>query len=124
MPTTEMVVAVVVVAAGALLLIHVMRLITIALFHKTVRKLVDRDPAKAEALIAHLGERPARSADERISIVLIAIGIAMAAGSVIAVDDRGMLRAGIAASLFPILVGAALWLHLYIVERRRRASGK
>lgn len=124
MPTTEMIVAVAVVAAVALALIHLMRLMTMTMLHKTVRQLAERDPAKAQALIDRLGERPARAGDERIAIILIAIGIAMAAGAFIAVDDPGLVRTGIASSLFPLLVGIGLWLNLYLVERRRRDSGK
>lgn len=124
MPVTEMVVTVAIVAGGTLLIVHLMRLITMGLFHKTVRKLVERDPAQAEALIACLGEPRARSGDQRIAIILIAIAVAMAAGTLIAVDDPGVVRQGIAASLFPLLVGAGLWLHLHLVERRRRAGGE
>ncbi len=124
MPTTEMVFSVALVAAVALTLIHLMRLATATVFHKTVRKLVEADPDKAQAVIAQLGERRTRSGDERTAIILIAIAIAMAAGTIIAVDDPGVIRQGIAAALFPLLVGAALWLHIYLVERRQRASGQ
>jgi len=124
MPTTEMVVTVAIVAAIALAFIHLMRLITMTLFHKTVRALVERDPAQAQAVIAQLGERRTRSGDQRIAIILIALAIAMALATLIAVDDPGVIRQGLAASLFPLLVGCALWLHLYLVERRRRASGE
>jgi hypothetical protein len=124
MPVTEMVVAVALVAGGTLLIVTLLRLITTALFHKTVRKLVEKDPAQAQALIAQLGERRTRSGDQRIAIILIAIAIAMAAGAGIAVDDPGAMRQAIAASLFPLLVGVGLWLHLHLVERRRRADGE
>jgi hypothetical protein len=49
----------------------------------------------------------------------------MAAATAIAVDDPGMVRAGIAASLFPLIVGAALGLRLYMLQRfQSRDPGK
>lgn len=123
MPTTEMIVMVSIIAALALSFIQILRLVNAGLLHKTVRKLVERDPEHAQALISKLGEPPARSGDDRLAIILLAIGLAMAAGTVIAIDDPGLVRFGIAASLFPLSVGAALWLRIYL-ERRRRASGK
>lgn len=124
MPVTEMVVTVAIVAGATLLIVNLIRLATTALFHKTVRKLVERDPKQAQALIAQLGERRSRSGDQRIAIILIAIAIAMAAGSLIVVDDPGVVRQGIAASLFPLFVGLGLLLHLHLVDRRRRADGE
>ena len=124
MPVTEMVVTVAIVAGVTLLIVHLIRLATTALFHKSIRKLVERDPAQAQALITQLGERRTRSGDQRIAIILIAIAIAMAAGSLIVVDDPGVIRQGIAASLFPFFVGAGLLLHLHLVERQRRADGE
>jgi membrane associated rhomboid family serine protease len=124
MPTTEMIFSIVVVAALALAFIQLLRLFATAMRFKTLRKLVERDPASAEMLIAQLNEAPVRSGDDRLAMILVAIGIALALGAAIAVDDPGVVRIAIAASLFPLLVGAALGLRLYLIERRRRASGE
>jgi membrane associated rhomboid family serine protease len=124
MPLTEMIFSIAILAAAVLAFVQLLRLFATAMRFKTLRKLADRDPASAGSLIAQLNEAPVRSGDDRLAIVLIAIGIAMAAGGLIAVDDRGVIRLAIAASLFPLLVGAALGLRLYLIERRRRASGQ
>jgi len=119
-----MVAMVAVIAALALGFIHLLRLIGTSIKYKAMRKLVEADPANASLLFAQMGEEQPRGGDDRLAIILIAIGIAMAAGVIIAVDDPGIVRLGIAASLFPLLVGGALWLRLFLAERRQRASGK
>jgi membrane associated rhomboid family serine protease len=60
----------------------------------------------------------------RLAIILIAIGIAMAAAPIIAIDDRGIVRLAIAASLFPLLVGGALWLRFVAAQRAKRRAGE
>lgn len=125
MPDTEMIVMVAVIAGAALTLIHLFRLAGTTVRHHTLRKLVDADPAKASALLANLDQPETRRAgDDRLALILVAIGVAMALGSVIAIQDPGPLRVGIAASLFPLLVGAALGIRLYLAERRRRAGSE
>jgi hypothetical protein len=120
MPTTEMVVMVAIVAALALAFVHLLRLAGMALMHKTIRRVVERDPASAEAMIAQM-ERPS-GGDDRLSTILIAIGIAMIAASVV-VNDPRWIHYGVAAALFPLVVGTALWLRLFMIERaKRRAS--
>jgi membrane associated rhomboid family serine protease len=119
-----MIFSIVVVACAALAFIQLLRLFATAMRFKTLRKLVERDPGSAEMLITQLNEAPVRSGDDRLAMILVALGIALALGAVIAVDDPGMVRVAIAASLFPLLVGAALGLRLYLIERRRRASGE
>jgi len=44
----------------------------------------------------------------------------MAVAPLIAIDDRGMIRLALAASLFPLLVGGALWLRFRAAERAKR----
>ena len=62
MPATEMIVMVAVVAAIALSFIHLVRLAATAIMHKTARRLVDRDPSSAEAMMERLGSLPERPA--------------------------------------------------------------
>jgi hypothetical protein len=120
-----MIAMVAVVGALALSFIHILRLIGTAMMHKTVRKVVERDPASAEGLLAQIGKPREQTGDDRLSVVLVAIGLAMAAATAIAVDDPGMVRAGIAASLFPLIVGAALGLRLFMLKRfQSRDPGK
>ena len=122
MPTTEMIVMVAVIAAVVLGFIHLLRLAGMALMHKTIRRVVERDPASAEAMIAQLGSPASSGGDDRLSTILIAVGIAMIAASIV-IGDPAWMHYGVAAALFPLVVGTALWLRLFMIERAsRRAS--
>jgi len=99
----------------------VVRLVTAILVHMTIRKAIDRDPQKADELIARLGDPASGSDDDRFATILIAVGLAMIAASVV-VNDPRWLHYGVAAALFPLLVGTALWLRLFIQRRNERAS--
>jgi hypothetical protein len=117
-----MIVMIAVVSALALSFIHVVRLAGTAIMHKTARRMVDRDPASAEAMIARLGSVPEQAGDDRLATILIAFGIALIAASTV-INDPGWVHYGIAGALFPLIIGTALWLRLFILERaRRRAS--
>jgi hypothetical protein len=119
MPTTEMIVMVAICTALVLAFISLLRLIGILINHRTIRRAVDKSPEQAEALIGRLAAPQERTGDDRIALILIAIGIAMAVAPLIAVDDRGLVRAALGASLFPLLVGAVLWLRFRAIERAR-----
>ena len=119
MPLTEMVVTVAIISGGTLLLIALLRLVGTAITHRTIRKAVDSNPELAQTLLARLTERKERSGDDKLAMVLIAIGVAMFAAPIIAIDDRGIVSLAIAASLFPLLVGATLWLRYRAAERAK-----
>lgn len=123
MPFTEMVVTIAIVSALALSFIHVVRLAGAAIMHKTVRRVVDRNPDSAEAMMAQLGSPPERSGDDRLATILIAIGIAMIAASAV-INDPTWVHYGIAGALFPLIVGAALWLRLFLLERAKRRAAR
>ena len=123
MPTTEMVVMIAVTSAMLLAFIHVLRLITTFLVHRTISKAIDHDPQKADEIISRLGDPASGGDDDRFSTILIAVGIAMIAASVV-IGDPGWIHYGVAAALFPLLVGTALWLRLFIQRRTQRASGQ
>ena len=122
MPTTEMIVSIVLAGALVLAFIALLRLIATTITHRTIRKTIDTNPALAEGLLAKLTERKERSGEDRLALILVAIGIAMAVAPMIAVDDPGIVRLAIAASLFPLLVGGALWLRFRTIERARRSD--
>lgn len=124
MPLTEMVAMIAVVAALALGFIALLRLVAITITHKTIRKTVETNPQLAEEALRKLMARREGPADDRLAIVLIAIGIAMAAGPAIAIDDPGMVRAALAAALFPLLVGGALWLRFRAERAKKRDGGE
>jgi hypothetical protein len=123
MPATEMIVMVAVVAAAALSFMHILRLIGTAILHKTVRKAVDRDPVRAESLLSELGRPREQSGDDRLSTILVAIGIAMVAASLV-IGDPSWMHYGIAAALFPLLVGTALWLRIFLLARSRQRDAR
>jgi membrane associated rhomboid family serine protease len=122
MPTTEMVVMVAFAAAIVLGFIAFLRLIGTMITQKTVRTAIATNPELAERLLNKLTERKEQSGDDRLALILIAIGVAMAVAPVIAIDDPGIVRLAVAASLFPLLVGGTLWLRFRAVERARRSD--
>lgn len=121
MPATEMVVTVAVAAAVLLAAIHVIRLAAAMVLHRTVRKVVDRNPELAESLVQDLIKPAPPSADDRTAVLLIAVGIAMIVASVI-IGDPGWMHYAIAGSVFPLIVGTALWLRHFAIVRARRAG--
>ena len=92
MPNTEMVVMVAMFAALALSFAAVLRLIATAIQHKTVRRVVDRDPERAQELIANLGQPPERSGDDRLSVILVAVGVLVPTGVLLGTPMPGGMR--------------------------------
>jgi membrane associated rhomboid family serine protease len=120
MAWTAMVMSIALVAAVALVLIALFRLVSTLIAHRTMRKAVESNPELAPELLNKLTERRESWGDDRLAIILLAIGVAMAVAPVIAIDDRGILRFAIGAALFPLLVGGALWLRFHAAQRARR----
>lgn len=120
-PTFDQTVLLIALLSGiALGFIAMIRLFATMITHRTLRKAMETNPEMAETLLGKLTASRKGSGDDRLAIILIAIGIAMAVGPLIAVDDRGMIRLFIAAALFPLLVGGALWLRFRAVERAKQ----
>ena len=125
MPLGEAVTTIAAIAALALTFLAIIRLIGATVMHRTIRRVVDKDPASAEPMLSRLMAPPKQSGDDRVAIILVAIGAAMIGAALIAVDDPGMVRAAMGAALFPLLIGGALWLRSYLLERaRRREAGE
>ena len=123
-PTFEQTVLLIALLFGIVLgFIAMFRLFATMITHRTLRKAMETNPQMAEALLGKLTARREGSGDDKLAIVLIAIGVAMAAGPLIAVDDPGVIRVFIAAALFPLLVGGALWLRFRATERAKRRDG-
>ena len=125
-PTLAQTVLLVAVFSAVILgFINVMRLIGSVMLHRTLRRALDRDPASAGPLIERLGATGVGNSDDgRLSTILVAIGIAMIAASVI-IGDPNWMHYGVAAALFPLIVGTALWLRLYVQRRKGvRDSGQ
>jgi len=123
MPVTEMILAVATITALIVGLIAVLRLVQTLITHKTIRRLVEVDPTHIDSVLAQITTRQETVGDDRIGMILIAIGLAVLGASFTAGDTGGWTDYGIGASLFPLLTGAALCLRQFIVARtRRRAS--
>ena len=121
MPTTEMVVMVAITAALVLAFVNIVRLIGTLVMHRTIRKMAEQDPEAAQSLLTRIAQPAERGGDDRLSTILIAIGIAMIVGSIVVGDPRWMHYA-VAGALFPLIVGTALWLRQYMIERARRRA--
>ena len=125
MPWSEMI-ATIAIAAGLVLgFIAVVRLFATIVTHRTLRKALETNPELAEGLLQKLTARRESSGrgDEKLAIILVAIGLAMIGGPLIAVDDPGIVRFAVGAALFPLLVGGALWLRFRAAERAKRREG-
>ena len=123
MPLTEMIVMVALAGAFVLGFIALLRLLSTMITHRTIRRAVETNPQQAAALIDKLVAPRERTGDDRLALILIAIGIAMAVAPIIAIDDPGLVRFAVAASLFPLLVGGVLWLRFRMIERARVRDG-
>ena len=107
-------------SAVVLIVVAIIRLIGTTITHSTIRKAIQANPQLTDDLIRKLTMRPESSGDEKLPIILVAIGIAMAAAPIIAIDDQGIIRMAFAAALFPLLVGGALWLRSRAAQRAQQ----
>ena len=121
MPLTEMVVIIAGFSAMALAAIHLLRLVGVAIMHRTIRKTIDRDPAAAEPLLTRLTAPAEASGDDRTATLLIAFGIAMVVSSLV-IGDLAWMHYAIAGAVFPLIIGSALWLRHYMINRSQRAD--
>lgn len=125
MPATEMIVSVAIIAALALVGIQLLRLAATAIRHRTIRQVIDKDPNAAEAVISELRTPETPGGDDRLGLILLALGIAMLGASFTAGGTGGWTDYGVGASMFPLIVGAALMLRHYMIEwAKRRGSAE
>jgi hypothetical protein len=124
MPFSEMTVMIAVIAAVVLGFIHLLRLVGTLMLHRTLRKVVEKDPTHAEALLSRLAVPRPKDGDDRLATILISLGIAMIAASVV-INDPQWIHYGVAAALFPLIIGTALWVRGFVLARTgRRAAGE
>ena len=124
MPFTEMVVTVAAFSALALAFVSILRLIGIGIAHRTIRKAVDKDPDAAQTLLAQIASPNRGEDDERLSVILVAVGVAIVVASLV-IGDPAWMHYAIAGALFPLIVGTALWLRQFMLGRaRRRGQGQ
>ena len=123
MPFTEMVVMIAVSTAFVLGFIHFFRLVGVGITHRTIRKAIDRDPAAAEPLLERLSA-PApitERGDDRTATLLIAFGLALLVATLV-INESNWMRYGVAGAAFPLIIGVALWLRHYALNRSRRTD--
>jgi len=123
MPATEMVVTVAAFAALALTAIHLLRLMTTAILHRTVRRAIERDPAMAESLLGRLSAPRSSGGDDRTAVLLIATGVAIVVACLI-IGEPDLVHYGIAGAVFPLIIGTALWVRDYVVRRGDDAGAR
>ena len=122
MPFTEMVVLIAAFSAMVLGAIHVLRLFGTMIMHRTIRKAIDRDPNAAEPLLERLSAPvESKGGDDRTATLLIAFGIAMVVASLV-VGDPNWMHNAIAGAVFPLIIGTALWLRHYMINRQQRTD--
>ena len=122
MPFTEMVVMVALFSAITLGGIHLLRLVATGILHRTIRKAIDKDAQAAEPLLARMTMAPeSGTEDDRTAVLLVAFGISMVAASIV-IGDPTWIHYGIAGAIFPIVIGTALWLRHYMINRSPRTD--
>ena len=121
-----MILSIAMVAAIALVIIHLIRLVSTGIRHRTLRRVIESNPDSAERLLEQMPDGNSHGGgDDRLGLILVAVGIAMLGASMTAGATGGWTDYGVGAALFPLLVGAALWIRHAIVERaRRREAGQ
>jgi hypothetical protein len=94
------------------------RIIRTVAMHRTLRKGIEQGQALSTDLVERLDKAPEPGAiDQRLGFVLVAAAFALITAGAIQGDAekfRNMATAGI----FPLFVGAALLLRLWLVRRR------
>ena len=103
------------------------RIIHAFMIHRSVRKAIETKSGDAGALIDKLNKpydlaseetKKPKGGDDRLALVLIAIGFAIAGfGLVLGAED--VFRGSLGAALFPLLVGAALMLSRRLQKREQ-----
>lgn len=106
------------------------RIIHAFMIHRSVRKAIEAKSGDAGALIDKLnkpyelaGEGPRRApggggGDDRLALVLIAIGFAIAGFGLVHGEDE-VIRGSLGSALFPLFVGAALMVSRRLQKREQ-----
>lgn len=97
---------------------HLTRVVRTLMFQRTIREAIRVDSQATPALLDRIEERrPAAIGDDRVGLVLLALGLALFCYGLIQGDPDDVRNlAGIA--LFPVFVGAALLARLWYLKRQ------
>ena len=114
----DIIITIGIVAVVLFAIMQVSRIIRLGAMHKTLRKGIEQGQPLDTDVIERLDKAPEPGAiDQRIGFVLVAAALALLTAGAIQGDVekfRNMATAGI----FPLFVGAALLLRLWLVQRR------
>jgi hypothetical protein len=118
---SDVLVILVIVAAGLVSLAQVGRLLRTHWLHRTIRKALSAESATADELIAKLGlisklEAETGGGDGRSGAILLAVGAALIGFGIVQGDDSALRLFG-GGAFFPLAVGAVL-----VFRARRNAS--
>lgn len=99
------------------------RVLRAMMLHRTIRKGIEHNSNLTPELFAKIEEQKASSGigDDRIGVVLVALGLAIVGFGLIA-GDMDDIHNTVGIALFPLFVGAALFGR-WFVNRRRGAEG-
>jgi hypothetical protein len=113
--------ALILMTIAVLIINHVTRLFQAMMLHRTVRDALSRDSTVSTELLDRIAEsKPILGGDDRIGLILIALGAAMIAFGLLQGDLE--VRQNVAsASVFPLFVGAVL-IGRYVVVRRKEGK--
>jgi hypothetical protein len=115
----DLVISIAIAAVLSFLIAQVARTLRTAATHKTLRKAVEQGQPLTPELIDRLEAKPEAGAiDQRIGFVLVAAAMALIFAGAIQ-GDAEKLRNMATAGMFPLFVGGALLLRLWLVRRRK-----
>lgn len=120
-PDKDVIGAIIIAAIAVLIINHLARLIQAMMLHRTVREALIRDGAVGSELLDRLREpKSIFGSDDRLGLILIALGAAMIAFALL--QGSSDVREEVApASVFPLFVGVAL-VGRHLVVRTREAD--
>ena len=114
----DIIITIGIVAVLVFTIAQVSRIVRIGSMHKTLRKGIEQGQPLNTDIIERLDKAPEPgSIDQRIGFILVAAALALLSAGAIQGDAekfRNMATAGI----FPLFVGGALLLRLWLVRRR------
>lgn len=118
----DIVITVALVAGVVLAIGHFARILQTNALQRTIREAIKADSAATPVLLERIDALKSKSpGDDRIAVVLLALGAALAGFGLLATDaDKAMKMAGV--GLFPAFVGIALLARLWVIRWHGRSN--
>ena len=114
----DIIITITLVTGFVLVVSHVTRIIRARMLQRTIRDAIQKDSSLTPALLDRMDEQqPTGAGDDRIGLVLLALGAALFCYGLIQGDADDIRNlSGIA--LFPVFVGATLLGRIWFIRRR------